>query len=68
MTKEVNPSKFLVTEIMIKNDLIQKYVVVKESKISNHWSLAVPKKYKQNAILGDLHRTHKISINFELEK
>ena len=53
---------------MIKNDLIEKCVVVKESKISNHWSLAVLKKYKQNAILGDLHRTHKISINFELEK
>ena len=29
---------------------------------------AVPKKYKRNAILGDLHRAHKISNNFELEK
>ena len=43
-------------------------MIVKESKIHNHWSSAVPKKYKRNAILGDLHRAHKISSNFELEK
>ena len=34
----------------------------------NHWSSAVPKMYKRNAILGDLHRAHKISSNFELQK
>ena len=43
-------------------------VAVKESKIPNHWSSAVPKEYERNAILADLHRTHKISSNFELEK
>ena len=53
---------------MIKNFIIATYVVVKESKISNHWSSAVPKKYKRTAILGDLHRAHQISSNFELEK
>ena len=53
---------------MIKNGIVETSVVVKESKIPNHWSSAVPKKYKQNAILGDLHRAHKISSNFELEK
>ena len=52
----------------IKNGIIETFVVVKESKIPNHWSLAVPKKYKRNAILGDLHRAYKISSNFELEK
>ena len=61
MTIEVNPSKFLVTEIMVKTGIIETYVVVKESKIPNHWSSAVPKKYKRNAILGDF------SSNFELE-
>ena len=66
MTIKVNPSKFLDTEIMIKNGIIETSVVVKQSKISNHWSQAVPKKYKQNTILGDLHRAHKISSNFEL--
>ena len=53
---------------MIKNDIIETSVVVKESKIPNHWSSAVPKKYKRNAILGDLHRAHKVSSNFKLEK
>ena len=53
---------------MIKNGIIETSVVVKESKIPNHWSSAVPKMYKRNAILGDLHRTHNISSNFELEK
>ena len=67
LTIKVNPSKFLDTEIMIKNGIIETSVLVKESKIPNHWSSAVTKKYKRNAILGDLHRAHKISSNFELE-
>ena len=65
---EVNSSKFLDAEIMIKNGIIETSVVVKESKISNHWSSAVPKKYKQNPTLGDLHKPHNMSSNFELEK
>ena len=68
LTIEVNPSKFVDTEIMIKNGIIETSVAIKESKILNHWLSAVPKKYKRNAILGDLHRAHKISSNFELEK
>ena len=68
LTREVNSSKFLDTEIMIKNGVIETSAVVKESKIPNHWSSVVSKKYKRNAILGDLHRAHKISSNFELEK
>ena len=35
--------------------------------IFNHWSSAVPKKYKRNAVLGDLHKMHKIASNFELK-
>ena len=53
---------------MINNSIIETSVVVKESKIPNHWSSAVPKKYKRNTILGGLHRANKISSNFELEK
>ena len=68
VTIEVNPSKFLDTEVMIKNSIIETSFAVKESKIPNHWLSAVPKKYKRNAILGDSYRTHKISSNFELEK
>ena len=53
---------------MIKNGIIETSAVIKKFKISNHWSSAIPKKYERNAILGDLHRAHKISSNFELEK
>ena len=53
---------------MIKNCIIETSVAVKDSKIPNQWSSAVPKKYKRNAILGDLHKAHKISSNFELEE
>ena len=65
---EVNPSSFLDTEIIDKNVIIEKSVAVKESKISNHWLPAVSKKYKRNAVLGDLHKAQKLSSSFELEK
>ena len=68
LTIEVNPNKVLDTKIMIKNGIIETSAVVKEAKIPNHWSSAVPKKYKRNTVLGDLHRANKISSNFELEK
>ena len=48
--------------------VLLKYVAVKEYKIPNYWSLAVPKKYKQNTVPRDLHRAHKTLSNFELEK
>ena len=68
LTIKVNPRKFLDTRSMIKNGIIETSVVVKESKIPNHWSSAVPKKYKRNAILGALQSALRISNNFELEK
>ena len=43
LTIEVNPRKFLDTKIMVKNGIIETSAVVKESKIPNHWSSAVPK-------------------------
>ena len=55
-------------EILIKNGIIETSAAVKESKIPNHWSSTVSKKYKRNAILGDLQRAHKISSNFELKR
>ena len=39
---------------MIKDGTIETSVVVKECKIPNYWSLGVSKKYKRNAILGNL--------------
>ena len=66
LTRKLYPSKFLDVEILIKNCITETYVV--ESKILSHWLSAVHKEYKQNAILGDLHRAHKISNNFAFEK
>ena len=53
---------------MIKNGIVETSVAVKESKIRNNWSSFLPKKYQRNAILGDLHRAHNISNNFEHKK
>ena len=47
LTIEVNPSKFVDTEILIKNGIIETSVVVKKSKITNHWSSVVPKSIKE---------------------
>ena len=33
-----------------------------------HWTSKVPKRYKRNAINGDLNRSYQISINFDHEK
>lgn len=46
LTTQVNPSKFLDTEIMIKNGIIETSVLVEESKIPNHWSSAVAQNHK----------------------
>ena len=37
-----------------------KHCCSKELKIPNHWSAVLPKKYKQNAIQGDLHNAREI--------
>ena len=33
-----------------------------------HWTSKVPKRYKRNAINGDLNRSYQISMNFDHEK
>ncbi len=40
----------------------------KPNKLPSHWTSQVPKRYKRNAINGDLNRSHRISMNFENEK
>lgn len=39
----------------------------KIAKVSIYWSSKVSKRYKSNAILGDLHRTKGISSDFNAE-
>ena len=67
LTVEINPSKFLDTEITSKNKVIQTKVYRKPNKMPIPWSSNVPKRYKRNAINGDLHRSKKISSNLNQE-
>ena len=39
----------------------------KETKMPTHWSSNIPKRYKRNAISVDLHRSKRISSNFDME-
>ena len=67
-TIETNPSKFLDTKITRIENTLTFSVAPKESKLSFHWTSAVPKKYKRNIIKGELHRAKRISSNFVTEK
>ena len=66
-TQELNPKRFLDTEISFKGLEIQTSVVSKESKLPPHWDSKIPKRYKRNAINGELHRAKKIATNFPNE-
>ena len=55
-TVEVNPKRFLDTEIISNSNRFETNVFHKDTKLVTHWCSAVPKRYKRNSILGDLHR------------
>ena len=57
LTIEVNPSKFLDTKIINNKGNITTEVFRKTVKLPVHWSSRVPKRYKRNAVIGDLHRS-----------
>ena len=40
----------------------------KPNKFTAHWKTKVPKRYKRNAINGDLSRSSRISSDFQSEK
>ena len=67
LTIEINPPKFLDTEIIILNNVVVIFVHRKENKLSVPWESKVPKHYKSNTLLGELHRAKKISSNFRKE-
>ena len=62
LTVEVNPKRFLDTEIISNSNRFETKVFYKDRKLATHWSSAVPKPYKRNSILGDLHRVKAISL------
>ena len=67
-TVEVNPSKFLDFNIEIVNGKVETSIYRKPNKILVHWTSKVPKRYKRNAVNGDLNRSYQISLNFDHEK
>ena len=64
LTVEVNLKRFLDTEMISNSNRFETKVFHKDRKLATHWSSAVPKRYKRNSILGDLHRVKAISSYF----
>ena len=64
---EINPPKFLHTEITILNNEVVTSVHRKESKLPVPWEFKVPKHYKRKTLLGELHHAKMISSNFQKE-
>ena len=67
ITVEVNSSKFLDTKIYRDKNEIKSVAYHQEMELPLHWTSAVPKHYKMNVIIGDLHRVKNLSSNFEHE-
>ena len=67
LTIEISPKKSLDTRILRTYNQIQCFMYQKEKKKPIHWNSAVPKSYKRNAIIGDVHRAKRISCDFNYE-
>ena len=67
LTLDNNPEYFLDTVVSTENGDIKTSVHVKDNKYPVFWSSKVPKRYKRNAINGELHRASKIASNFQAE-
>ena len=66
-TQEVRPKHFLETNIRYQNNEAITSVHVKPGKIPVRWSSKVPKRYKRNAVNGELHGARRVASNFEEE-
>ena len=64
LTIELHPKKLLDTKLILVNDIYSTMVNRKSTKLPIPWSSKVPKRYKRNAIIGDLHQSKRISMNF----
>ena len=68
LTLEINPRRFLNTNLEFENGILITSVHRKETKLPTLWKSKIPKKYKRNVIIGDLHRSKRISTDFTKEK
>ena len=67
LTIEISPTKFLDTQLVNLNGKIETKVYRKPTKLPVPWSSNIPKRYKRNAINGDLHSSKRIATDFEKE-
>ena len=68
LTYEINQVKFLDTKICYNNSSITTKVHRGVTKLTMQWSSGIPKRYKRNAVHGDLCRAERISSNFNNKK
>ena len=66
-TVEENPSKFLDTKLTFQDGIYKTSVYQKPTKLPPHWSSKTPKRYKRNAINGNLYRAKQISSDMPSE-
>lgn len=67
-TIEVNPSRILDTKIPRDYKEIKSSPAYhKKMKLPFYWTSVVPNHYKENVIIGDLHRVKNLSSNLEQE-
>ena len=67
LTIEVNSSKLLDTKLTNISGAYKLNVYRKNTKLPSPWTSKSPKRYKPNTINGDLHRSKRISSNFDEE-
>ena len=67
LTAVANPKEFLDTSILSTDGIISTKVFTKKNKLPTPWSSNTPKRYKRNAIKGELHRASKIASSFDTE-
>ena len=68
LTLELNPKRFLDTNLEFENRILITSVYHKETKLPTPRNSKIPKNYKRNVIIGDLHRSKRISTDFTKEK
>ena len=66
-TIEVSPTKFLVLSLHLNNGIYDFKVHRKTTKQPTHRSSIIPKSYKCKMVLGNLHRSNRISSNISKE-
>ena len=64
LSSEINPPKFLDTEMLISNNEVVSSVHRKKSKLPVPGESKVPRHYKRNTLLGELRHAGKTSSNF----